>query len=87
MKPSETYTIKYLQSTTVHAFRVRLFLEQGWDIMSTGMGVFQQILFKLSIRSMEIGNIFPKITQQSQNFPLSNLRSSLSAHTIKFSPL
>ena len=39
---------------------------------------FQQIEFKLSINSTEIGTTCLKITQQSQNFPLSNLRSPLS---------
>ena len=43
-------------------------------------GVFRKNVIQNISNSTEIGTASPKITQQSLNFPLSNLRSPLYAH-------
>ena len=50
-----------------------------WEWGSFPKNVIQNIY-----NSTEIGTASPKITQQILNFPLSNLRSSLSAHILEF---
>ena len=47
--------------------------------MSVGMGCLSKYRIQNISNSTEIGTTSPKITQQNLNFPLSNLRSSLSA--------
>ena len=62
-----------------------LFLKLGWVIISMEMRCFSNKLNpKLSPDSTVIGTPCMKIIQQSPNFPLSNLRSPLYAHTNKF---
>jgi hypothetical protein len=62
-----------------HAYRIRWFLEQFWVIMSTGMGYLSKYRIQTISNSTEIGIASPIITQQNLIFPLSNLRSTLSA--------
>ena len=52
--------------------------------MSTGMGCLSEYRIQTISNSTEIGTSYPKITHQILNFPLSNLRSPLYAHTTKF---
>jgi hypothetical protein len=61
-----------------------LCLEHFWVIMSTGMGCIPKYIISNISNSTEIGTASPKITQQNLNFPLSNLRSPLSAHILEF---
>jgi hypothetical protein len=80
----KTCTIRCLITNAIfHAHKIRWFLKQFWVIMSTGMGYLSKYRIQTISNSMEIGTVFPKITQQNLNFPLSALRSPLYAHILK----